>query len=70
MRDLKSQKPLWIFESAASETKRSCDPESGRQLRFHRDLYTSLNLSYDDLAIAVGELQGSGSFLSPPGGRR
>ena len=33
MRDLKSQKPLWISETAASETKRSCDHESGRQLR-------------------------------------
>jgi len=63
--DLKTQKPAWVFETDGAKQNAAALTNQDGTIKFEV-VFSSLNLFYDDMVIAVHKLFTMGTILSSP----
>jgi len=63
--DLKMQKPVWVFETEAARKNAPLLTNSDGSIKFEA-IFSSPNLFYDDMVIAIDKLFTMGTILSSP----
>ncbi len=63
--DLKTQKPVWVFETDGAKQNAAALTNADGSIKFEA-VFSSPNLFYDDMVIAVGKLFTMGTILSSP----